>query len=332
MSKLTKNGKNLILENTIVSYSPKDDTIHITSADPDLYGEPFHISLNQSSQTENTLRKILIEQGVINEDLIGSNLPETLTIPETFNEDRNVFDLGVSRQGIVSWEPTKDSHLGIYGYTGSGKTVVANNILFQALKNQDIWDVYCIDPKKIEYKHVENRLNSPDNYANDLDQAVELIEKLRNSMKSNFRKMKDKNASQQSDIEETTPSKNTILFIDEIASLLTPTINEDDTNRAKFSLYFKELLKFGRAAGIYLVHTSQSPAVIERETRLNIPSSIVMGRTNEIVSKLVLHSNISVRTPKIRGRGYFKFGNMEPSQFQSYWTPISKFDEIPDKN
>ena len=340
MSKLTKNGKNLILENTIVSYSPKDDTIHITSADPDLYGEPFHISLNQSSKTENTLRKILIEQGVINEDLIGSNLPENLTTPETFNEDPSIFDLGVSRKGTVSWNPAKDSHLGIYGYTGSGKTVVANNILFQVLKNQDIWDVYCIDPKKVEYKHVKNKLDSPDNYANDLDQAVELIEKLHNSMKSNLRKMKEKNASQQSDIEENTPLKNTILFIDEIAILLTPTINEDDTNRAKsnlysrakFNLYFRELLRFGRAAGIYLVHTSQRPAVIESEMRLDVPSSIVMGRTNEIVSKLALNSNIAARTPKIRGRGYFKFGNMEPAQFQSYWTPISKFGEIPDKN
>lgn len=332
MSKLTKNGKNLILENTIVSYSPKDDTIHITSADPDLYGEPFHISLNQSSQTENTLRKILIEQGVINEDLIGSNLPETLTIPETFNEDPSIFDLGVSRQGIVSWEPAKDSHLGIYGYAGSGKTVVANNILFQALKNQDIWDVYCIDPKQIEYKHVKNKLGNPDNYADSTEKAVFIIEKLYNTMKSNFRKMKEKNTSQQSDIKENTPLKNTILFIDEIASLLTPMINEDNKDKAEFSLYFKELLKFGRAAGIYLVHTSQSPAVIESEMRLNIPSSIVMGRTNEIVSKLVLHSNISVRTPKIKGRGYFKFGNIEPAQFQSYWTPISKFDEIPDKN
>lgn len=332
MSKLTKNGKNLILENTIVSYSPKDDTIHITSADPDLHGEPFHISLNQCSQTENTLRKILIEQGVITEDLIGSNLPETLTIPETFNEDRNVFDLGVSRQGIVSWEPAKDCHLGIYGYTGSGTTVVANNILFQALKNQDIWDIYCIDPKKVEYKHVENKLDNPDNYANDLDQAVKLFEKLHNSMKSNFKKMKEKNDHQQSDIEENTPLKNTILFIDEIASLLTPTINEDDTNIEKFSLYFNMLLRLGRSAGIYIVHTSQSPAVIASETRLNIPSSIIMGRTNEIVSKLVLHSNIAVRTPRIKGRGYFKFGNMEPAQFQSYWTPISKFDEIPDKN
>lgn len=332
MSELTKNGKNLILENTIVSYSPKDDTIHITSADPDLHGEPFHISLNQSSQTENTLRKILIEQGIIKEELIGTNLPENLTTPKTFNEDPSIFDLGVSRKGTVSWNPAKDSHLGIYGHTGSGKTVVANNILFQALSNQDIWDVYCFDPARVEYKHVENKLDNPDNYANDLDQAVELIEKLHNSMKSNFRKMKEKNASQQSDIEENTPLKNTILFVDEIAILLAPTINEDDTNRAKFSLYFKELLKFGRAAGIYLVHTSQSPAVIESEMRLNIPSSIVMGRTNEIVSKLVLHSNISVRTPKIRGRGYFKFGNMEPAQFQTYWTPVAKFDELPNKN
>ena len=318
MSKLTKNGKNLILENTIVSYSPKDDTIHITSADPDLYGEPFHISLNQSSQTENTLRALLIEQGVIKEDIIGTNLPENLTTPKTFNEDPNIFDLGVSRQGIVSWEPAKDSHLGIYGYTGSGKTVVANNILFQALKNQDIWDVYCFDPTRVEYKHVKNTLNNSDNYADNRDSALAIMENLFKSRVDQFAK------------NETI--KPIILFIDEIAAWINSFSWEDDEYKELFISYLTKILREGQSFQIYVVFTSQSPDLLDEVIQNSFPSSITMGRSNENMSKIAFGSNIAVRTPKIKGRGYFKFGNTEPSQFQSYWTPISKFDEIPDKN
>lgn len=321
MSKLTKNGKNLILENTIVSYSPKDDTIHIASADPDLYGEPFHISLNQSSQTENTLRALLIEQGVIKEDIIGTNLPETLTIPETFNEDHNVFDLGVSRHGIVSWEPAKDSHLGIYGYTGSGKTVVANNILFQALKNQDIWDVYCFDPTRVEYSHAKKHLNNPDNYADNRDSALAIMENLFKSFKSRVDQF-TKNET----------IKPVILFIDEIVAWIDSVSREDDEYKELFISYLTKILREGRSFQIYVVFTSQSPDLLDEVIQNSFPSSITMGRSNENMSKIALGSNVAVRTPRVKGRGYFKFGNVEPAQFQSYWTPVSKFDEIPDKN
>lgn len=317
MSKLTKNGKNLILENTIVSYSPKDDTIHITSADPDLHGEPFHISLNQSSQTENTLRKILIEQGIIKEDLIGSNLPETLTMPESFNKNPQVFDLGVSRHGIVSWNPAKDSHLGIYGGTGSGKTVVANNILLQALNNQDVWDVYCLDPTRVEYSHVKKHLNNPDNYADNRDSTLAIMENLFKSFKSRV----DQFAKDE-------PIKPAILFIDEIVAWIDSVSREDDEYKELFTDYLTKILREGRSFQIYVVFTSQSPDLLDEVIQNSFPSSITMGRSNENMSKAALGSNVAVRTPRVKGRGYFKFGNVEPTQFQSYYYPLSEFDKI----
>jgi len=65
MSSTHESKKYINLEDVRVSYSPKDDNIHITSGDPDVQAGGFHLSLNRGTQTETTLRQLLEEAGVI---------------------------------------------------------------------------------------------------------------------------------------------------------------------------------------------------------------------------------------------------------------------------
>jgi len=65
MSSTHESKKYINLEDVRVSYSPKDDNIHITSGDPDVQAGGFHLSLNRGTQTEITLRQLLEEAGVI---------------------------------------------------------------------------------------------------------------------------------------------------------------------------------------------------------------------------------------------------------------------------
>lgn len=60
-----ESNKYITLEDVRVSYNPKDDTIHLTSGDPDLQTTGFHINLNPGTRTENSLRTILTDQGII---------------------------------------------------------------------------------------------------------------------------------------------------------------------------------------------------------------------------------------------------------------------------
>jgi cellulose biosynthesis protein BcsQ len=53
------------LEAVKISYRRKDDSIHLTSADPDVQAGGFHLTLGRGTQTEETLRDLLIEHGVI---------------------------------------------------------------------------------------------------------------------------------------------------------------------------------------------------------------------------------------------------------------------------
>lgn len=76
MSKTDENKKYVTLENVRVSYLKKNDTIHITTTDPDVQAGGFHLTLNKGTQTEETLRDLLSEQGVIRDDIL---IPATVT-------------------------------------------------------------------------------------------------------------------------------------------------------------------------------------------------------------------------------------------------------------
>lgn len=58
-------NKYLILDDVRVSYNPKEDSVHLTSGDPDVQSTGFHINLSPGTRTEIALRNLLIEQGLI---------------------------------------------------------------------------------------------------------------------------------------------------------------------------------------------------------------------------------------------------------------------------
>lgn len=65
MVKKHVSNKYVTLEDVRVSYNYKDDSIHITSGDPDVQSSGFHLSLNKDTQTERVLRNILVENEII---------------------------------------------------------------------------------------------------------------------------------------------------------------------------------------------------------------------------------------------------------------------------
>lgn len=65
MSTTDDKKKYITLEGVRVSYKAKDDTLHITSTDDDVQAGGFHLALTRGTQTEVTLRELMIEAGVI---------------------------------------------------------------------------------------------------------------------------------------------------------------------------------------------------------------------------------------------------------------------------
>lgn len=59
MSILSNNKKFIYLEKVRAHHEPRTDSIHLTSADDDLIGLPFHVGLKKFSETERTVRSLL---------------------------------------------------------------------------------------------------------------------------------------------------------------------------------------------------------------------------------------------------------------------------------
>jgi type II secretory pathway component PulF len=78
-------GKYLNLEGVRVAYRRKDDTIHITSTDPDFQTSGFHISLVRGTPTERALRALLREHGMaVAKTKLEEQLPTFVTLLRTY--------------------------------------------------------------------------------------------------------------------------------------------------------------------------------------------------------------------------------------------------------
>lgn len=324
MSKLTNNKKNLILDNVIVSYNAKDDNIYITSKDEDIAGDPFCISLNQGTDSENTLRKLLAKNGLINSDDIGLNLPKIVYKPEP--TDPLSFDLGLTRKGFATWNPDRDSHLAISGITASGKTTFLENVLNQCLKNEDIYDVYAIGSRTEIFQPLFNNSDYEEKVADNLSGAMHLLEQVVKEMEIRYSLMNEYQVSHINELYDANNEnrvKRIMLFMDDT---YTHIINDLNKHQGKlmnrFGQLFRSVLTKGRAVGICVVCSEYSyglsffsPAV--RDLFLN---KVLLGRAKDRVSQTFLNSNLGTRVdPSIHGRGLIHLAfTKTPVLFQSF--------------
>lgn len=65
MSKIDDQKRYITLEDVRVSYKKKDDSIHLTSSDPDVAVDGFHMFLTKGTHSEVVLRKLLEDAGII---------------------------------------------------------------------------------------------------------------------------------------------------------------------------------------------------------------------------------------------------------------------------
>lgn len=117
MSTTHPSRKYVTLEDVRATYDRKNDTIHLTSGDPDVQAGGFHISLNRGTQTEKTLRELLTDEGVIKNKWILSAAP------------------GFQPRAVVPQQNDRGAIIALTGRGGSGKTTAAI-LLAQSLGEQ----------------------------------------------------------------------------------------------------------------------------------------------------------------------------------------------------
>lgn len=118
-------GRYLELEGVRVSYKHKDDSIHLTATDPDV--PQINITLNKGTATEDSLRDLLVEYGLIKESE-SNPVAEMEPIPYYAG---NPFSALLAESHIPS-DTQRTKNILLTGQPGSGKSVAASYAAFLA--------------------------------------------------------------------------------------------------------------------------------------------------------------------------------------------------------
>lgn len=360
MSKLPRNKKFLELEGVRVYLNKKDNSVQIISTDVDLSGREFQLNLNSGTPSEQSLRAILLKNGVIteNEAYPGSSIPTHALYPAKYARKWNVFPVGVTHGGeAVTVDVTLEPHVLVTGVSGGGKSVVQRNFLVHALSCVDEWKVFGIDLKKVELKPLQVFPDEVAKVGITLEEAVDILREVNNIIDRRYDAIRTMLVNNFEDfLTSINYSRRSIikfpavmLLVDEVSMLLTLESGVDEKTveqnilRQEAKELLESILKRGRAARVHVVAAAQrvDENLFSEEALNYLEFRIVAGRVVSSNTRKTLSIDKSVANSvptNIKGRGvavsrYFDGKNsyLNSTLFQMYFSPHSMLEDLAKK-
>lgn len=305
MSKLSKNGKYVVLDSARLSFDPSTNIIRLTAKDGDL-SKGFALTLNTGTETEQSARELLKSYNLIPE----ATIPKYVRYEAKSSDSFSVY-LGESAEGAVSWDVEESPHALVVGGANSGRTVVIQNIVSHAIQfashetpRDERWTILLSDTNsKMLDVYADNEFVQ---YGDTVDEMVSMIEWTLNEL------IARKNANQgiYSPI---------LLVVDDIFLLR---YSEDTTElsnsvRSRVKSFLDVIAEFGGDFGVHVVFSTANytRSTLNKITLDYITTSITVGPLDEFVSENV-HGE-EVDTSDFRGgRSLFSSGYNTAIEFQ----------------
>lgn len=347
MSIFGRKKKFITLDGVRVYFDRKTNTIQITSIDKRIVGEPFKISLNQGTETEQTLRNLLLEEGVITkEDTPGLRIPKRALYPTDFKTLRALpwnkipIGLGVDSETIY-WDVVREPHSLVVGATGSGKSVYQRSLILHALLHSDEWRVMGVDLKKVELSPYKKYTKVVLDIGDDLRSGVEVIEAAHNEMMKRYEAMESQGLNHFTDLKDNNGKEvpAIMVMLDEATMFLGLEGVKTDEGIIADGLHMQAqnlvgtIARLGRAAGIHLVIATQRPdvTIFKGEFKANLDFRVAAGRLSATPSNIALGTDKAAQLPgDIRGRALIRSNNLDYTgprdhdniiEFQMFYAP-----------
>lgn len=316
MSKTPLNKKYLELDNIRVYHDKKTNTLQIISKDSDLKGKPFQISLQNGSPSENTLRELLTSKGVIDQDLSDSYfIPKyvsagrfTVGTPSKGKTIRlfdkwNYIPLGVTYESIKLYVNVEEAtHTIVAGGAGTGKTVLLNSIARHCLNHTNDWDLYVATPYPKEHSHLYDAKQVNVAFTN--KDLYSMLTEVHNTMRKRLIAMTEQETTTYRKL--SSDNKPIMLIIDGLLEFLSPygVQNSEQTEMfAEINMAFKNILTFGKTAGVHIVATNQSAKFNDKDILSLFATRIAMGQINTVTAETLFGGYIPRQVPRVSGRG-----------------------------
>lgn len=272
-------------------------------------------------------KDLRIEAPIPGKSLIGIEVPNhtvamvgfrDVMAPQFFHQDRPLeVPLGRDIEGnVITCDLSKMPHLLIAGATGSGKSVMINDMITSLLMRNrpEAVKMMLIDPKMVElnaYNDVPHLLTpvvtDSRKAADALNKAVKEMERRYNVFaKTGVHKMQEYNQKVARDPSLGTPMPYIVIVVDELADLMMVAGNEVESAIIR-------LAQMARAAGMHMIIATQRPSVdvITGLIKANIPSRIAFAVSSSIDARTILDTS---GAEKLLGRGDMLYKPMDASK------------------
>ena len=210
---------------------------------------------------------------------------------------------------LHSWDFRKFAHAIVSGRTGSGKSYCIYNLLYGMTMHTANRNIYVLDFKFHELKHIAiSKFNIP-NVATNIEEAVHFIKEVENVMIAR-QEFEDK-------------EHEVIFIILEEFSALKARLDKKKFDEVQTSIL--HLVNLGRALNIQLVLSIQRPSseLISTDIREQFGLIIGMGNLTSSTYKMLFGENKSDYELKYKeiGEGYLQING---GDVENYKTPIIK--------
>lgn len=310
MSNIAANKKYLNLDEVRISYRAKDDSIHITSLDDDLTGSAFHLTLNKNSESEQILRELLIEKGLIRLES-SSPLPSTVPLNLNSQSSSDEFVLGLAEDGSAIWDTSLHANVFITG-NSRALPVLTRNLFAHCLTHNSDWQFYGIDLNAVESSQYRKFTKTVTSIANTLDEGIKMIDELITEMNNRYSLMSSQGIDTYSKLEN--PGRKILFVIDEATLFMNNLLCTPRETRQQVLAQFTSLLRLGHSAGIHVVLSTLRMDVVffPEAMRSHFEIRIAAERLDAVPSVLLFGSGAATCLPKnTRGRGLISIKGVE---------------------
>lgn len=307
MSSTTPDESRLLLENIVADYNVADDTISISSFDPDLDRTPFFLTLHEKTPAEKAIRNLMMDKGVIKRDF--NEFPPLVPRPISLDfKDPYAFGLGLGYNGVVNWQPMFDSNLIIAGCHGCGKSTMIDSIKTQAISNGNKWDLIVFD---------SDRFPDTKEYIRRTQDLIDLIEDRDNALEEERANIGEQAYDYQLSKEPT--MRAVLITFDDV-----PT-DEDENIEAGILDTIKYIMAVGDSVGIYVAMTTPYPEAdtfTDQKFMSNFQAKAIMAsRDTRVASQNILGAEKNLSQLQGLGRGGLTDSQGE-NVFQAYGPPL----------
>lgn len=233
--------------------------------------------------------------------------------------------LRIDNQKFIYWDMISDAdcHMYIAGSTGSGKSNQVRTILSYLINTKTINDIeFCLfNTKKLDLKEFKDVEYTKD-FCHGKDGALDLIEKMVKEMKDRYDLLDKYNYESWIELRKEKRLPYKLIVIEELSEF---------KGFAKWHKMFNLLLAEGRAAGVYVIATTQLPSrdIMDNEAKQCFNTTIAQKSKDSIRASIIIDDE-NANLQKLKGKGHSKlYTSSDYSvEYQSFFISKEQIKEI----